>query len=154
MDWVESHKPAAPVHAHLLLAGFMWAFVGAALAGFGGLWLLQSPTSGAPWIAAAAVFVGALKSRFVLDGAARKIVGRIQERGDGRCLGGFLSARSWALVVIMAGAGRLLRGSHVARGLLGVLYIAVGTGLLLSSRVAWRAWRKARRNGTRRSGVS
>jgi len=145
MSWVEKYKPAAAVRAHLVLAGLMWTVVGAALVSFGGRWLWQLPTPAAPWLAALAVVIGAFKARFVLDRAARTIVDRIQERGDGRCLGGFLSVRSWALVAAMAGGGRLLRGSHVARGLLGVLYIAVGTALLLSSRVAWRAWCHSRR---------
>jgi hypothetical protein len=145
MGWVERYKPAAAVRAHLLLAGLMWTVVGAALVAFGGRWLWQLPTPAAPWLAALAVVIGTFKARFVLDRAARTIVDRIQERGDGRCLGGFLSVRSWALVAAMAAGGRFLRGSHVARGLMGVLYVAVGTALLLSSRVAWRAWRHSRR---------
>jgi hypothetical protein len=145
MSWVERYKPAAAVRAHLLLAGLMWTVVGAALVGFGGCWLWQLPTPAAPWLAALALAIGVFKARFVLDRAARTIVDRIRERGDGRCLGGFLSVRSWALVAAMAAGGRFLRGSHVAQGLLGVLYIAVGTALLLSSRVAWRAWRHSRR---------
>ncbi len=145
MGWVERYKPAGAVRAHLLLAGLMWTVVGAALVAFGGRWLWQLPTPAAPWLAALAVVIGTFKARFVLDRAARTIVDRIQERGDGRCLGGFLSVRSWALVAAMAAGGRFLRGSHVARGLMGVLYVAVGTALLLSSRVAWRAWRHSRR---------
>lgn len=144
MSWVERYKPAAAVRAHLVLAGLMWTVVGAALVGFGGRWLWQLPTPTAPWLAMLAVAIGIFKSRFVLDRAARRMVDRILEHGDGRCLGGFLSLRSWALVVVMAGGGRLLRGSHLARGLLGFLYLAVGTALLLSSRVAWRAWRAER----------
>jgi len=144
MRWVEKYKPAAAVRAHLLLAGLMWTVVGAALVGVGGRWLWHLPTPTAPWLAALAVVIGAFKARFVLDRAARTIADRIRERGDGRCLGGFLSVRSWALVAVMVAGGRLLRGSHVGRGLLGVLYVAVGTALLLSSRVAWRAWREER----------
>ncbi|MCK5376249.1 MAG: hypothetical protein KAJ97_04145 [Acidobacteria bacterium] len=142
---MDSHKPAAAAHVHLMLVGLMWTVVGVALVGWGGRWLWQSPIPAAPWLAVLALAIGAFKARFVLDRAARRIVDRIRERGDGRCLGGFLSIRSWALVAAMAGGGRLLRGSHLARGLLGVLYIAVGTALLLSSRVAWRAWRHSRR---------
>jgi len=140
MSWIEMHKPAASAHVHLLLAGLMWAVVGAALAGFGGRWLWQSSAAHAWWLAGSAAVVGAVKAHFVLDRAGRRIVDRIRARGDGRCLGGFLSARSWALVIAMAGAGRLLRGSEIGRGLLGFLYVAVGVGLMLSSRVAWRAW--------------
>ncbi|MFV2071807.1 MAG: hypothetical protein ACC742_04035 [Thermoanaerobaculales bacterium] len=145
MTWVNSHKPAAAAHVHLMLVGLMWAFVGAAMVGFGGRWLLQSPTPAAPWLAALALAIGSLKARFVLDRAARKIVDRIRERGDGRCLGGFLSVRSWALVIVMAGGGRILRGSHMPLSLLGVLYITVGTALLLSARIPLRAWAATRR---------
>ena len=145
--WVEIKKPAAAVPVHLMLAWLMWASVGISLVGFGGRWLWQSPTPATLWLAGLALAIGAVKARFVLDNVARRIVDRIRQRGDGRCLGGFLSLRSWALVAVMAGGGRLLRGSDVARGPLGVLYIAVGAALVLSSRVAWRAWRDSRRPG-------
>ena len=145
MGWLESHKPGAPVTVHLLLAGLMWTVVGAVLVVVGGRWLWRSEAAAASWLAALALGLGALKARFVLDRTARKTVERIRERGDGRCLGGFLSLRSWALVGIMAVFGRLLRGSHLVRHLLGFLYLAVGTALFLSSRVAWRAWRQSRR---------
>lgn len=143
-SWIESHKPAVAAHLHLLLAGLMWTAVGTALAVFGGRWLWLSRGPAAPWLAAAAVAVGVAKSRFVLDRAARRIVDRIRERGDGRCVGGFLSLGSWGFVAVMVVAGRLLRGSHIARSLLGAIYLAVGTALLLSSRIAWRAWRRRR----------
>ncbi len=123
----------------------MWAVVGAALAGFGVRWLWGAAPAAAPWIAAGAVVVGAIKSQLVLDRAARKVVERIRARGDGRCLGGFLSLSTWALVIVMIAAGRLLRGA-VTRGIVGAVYIAVGVALLLSSRHAWRAWREWRRN--------
>ncbi len=146
--WVEKSKPAAEARVHLMLAWVMWGMVGAVLVGFGGRWLWQSPTPSTPWLTGLAMAIGVFKARFVLDRAARKIVDRIRERGDGRCLGGFLSLRSWAFVAAMAGGGRILRCSHIARGLLGVLYIAVGTALLLSSRVALRAWRDSRQEST------
>ena len=147
MRWVDAHKPAAAAHAHLLLAGLMWTVVGAGLAAVGGRWLWLSPSRAAPWLAAVAIAVGIAKSRFVLDRAAHRIADRIRERGDGRCLGGFLSLRSWAFVAVMVIAGRLLRGSHIARSLLGSVYLAVGVALLLSSRVAWREWRRRRAAG-------
>jgi hypothetical protein len=145
VSWLESHKPAAPVPVHLLLAGLMWTAVGTALVVVGGRWLWRSEAAAASWLAALALVLGVLKARFVLDRTARRTVERIRERGDGRCLGGFLSIRSWALVGVMAGGGRLLRGSHLARHLLGFLYLAVGTALVLSSRLAWQAWRQSRR---------
>ena len=142
-SWAERHKPAAAVATQLMLAWMMWVVVGAALAGFGARWSWQAAPGIAPWLAAGAVMIGIVKSRFVLDRAARRVVERISVRGDGRCLGGFLSLRTWGLVILMMAAGRLLRGS-LARGIIGPLYIAVGTALCFSARVSWRAWRASR----------
>lgn len=144
MGWIESHKPAAAASVHLVLAGGLWTVVGAGLAITGGRWLWQAPGTASSWLAVAAIVVGLAKGRWVLDRAARRIVERIRDRGDDRCVGGFLSLRSWMLVVTMIVAGRVLRGSHVARYLVGALYLAVGTGLMMSSRIMWRAWRAIR----------
>jgi hypothetical protein len=128
----------------LMLAWLIWVVVGAGLAGFGARWLWQAAPASAPWIAIAAVAIGVIKSRLVLDGVARKVAERIRARGDGRCLGGFLSWRTWGLVVLMMAVGRVLRGT-LARGIVGPLYIVVGCALVLSSRYTRRAWREARR---------
>jgi hypothetical protein len=134
--WAESHKPAAAVPTQLMLAWLMWAVVGAGLACFGAWWLWAATPVAAPWVAAGAVTVGVVKSRLVLDRAARRVVDRIRARGD------FLSLRTWGLVVLMMAAGRLLRGT-LAHGIVGPLYIAVGTALCLSSRLSWHAWRES-----------
>ena len=84
-----------------------------------------------------------MKSRFILNRVVRRIVDRIRSRDDHRCIGGYLSVKSWAIVAVMMIAGRLLRGSSVSRSLVGFLYAAIGTALLLSSRHLWRNWRSA-----------
>lgn len=127
-----------------MLAGVMWLVVGAALIGFGGRWLWVALPTVAPWLAAAAVAVGLVTSRLVLDGVAERVVDRISARGDGRCVGGFLSLRTWGLVLLMMLLGRLLRGT-LSGWIVGPLYIAVGTALCVSSRRPWRAWRETRR---------
>jgi hypothetical protein len=43
---------------------------------------------------AVALAVGVVKSRAVLDRAARGVIEQIRARGDGRCVGGFLSLRT------------------------------------------------------------
>jgi len=137
--WLESHKPSASVRAHLLLAAVMWSVVGAALLTVGCRWTwTDSPLRGAGLVVVG-LLAGALKSRLVLDRAGRAIAERIEARGHGRCIGGFLSLRSWLLVLAMAGAGRLLRSLPAARTLVGVLYVIVGVALVLSSRLIWRA---------------
>jgi len=142
MNWLDRHKPAAAVPTQLMLAWLMWATVGSALVGVGVWWLWGSAPAVAPWVAAGSFVVGVVKSRLVLDAAARRVVERISARGDGRCLGGFLSVRTWGLVVLMIVGGRILRGT-LAHGIVGPIYIAVGTGLCLSSRISWRAWRES-----------
>ncbi len=118
----------------------MWTVVGALLFYFGSRWVLRSATSYAVLQVVAAAAVGAVKARLVLDRAAGRIVERIQVRGDGRCIGGFLSLKTWAVVVLMAGTGRLLRGGLLPRHLVGLLYTAIGAALLFGARNFWRAW--------------
>jgi hypothetical protein len=142
-NWAERFKPAAAVPTQLMLAWMMWMVVGSALVGFGARWLWSAAPNVALWIAVGAVAAGAVKSWLVLDPAARRVVARLLSRGDGRCLGGFLSLRTWGLVILMMAAGRLLRGSP-AHAIVGPLYIAAGTALCLSSRLSWRAWRESR----------
>jgi len=135
-------KPRAAGRTQLLLAGALWTVVGALLLGFGARWTLEAlgRPAGALTLLLA-VGAGLLKGRFVLDRAAARITDRIAARGDGRCAGGFLSWRSWLLVALMSAAGRLLRSGLLSHAIVGLLYTAIGAGLLFSSRIAWRRWR-------------
>ena len=132
--------PSAPRRTHLLAAGILWSAAGAGLAVTGARWILASPSSYAVPVLLATVAAGLLKAHFVLDGAARRIVERIEARGDGRCLGGFLSWRSWAVVIFMMIAGRALRASPLPLLARGGLYAAVGVALLGASRRLWAQW--------------
>jgi hypothetical protein len=44
-------------------------------------------------------------------------------------------------VALMSVAGRLLRSGLLSHAVVGPLYTAIGTGLLFSSRTAWKRWR-------------
>ncbi|MFH0981076.1 MAG: hypothetical protein V2A79_06015 [Planctomycetota bacterium] len=142
--WVETFKPAASRRTHLLLAAVMWTVVGALLFYFGSRWVLQAHVSHAYLQIAAAAGLGVVKARFVLDRAAGRIIARIRARGDGRCLGGFLSFKSWGLVVFMVGAGRLLRRGLLPAPVVGLLYTAIGTALVVGARNFWRAFQLER----------
>ena len=142
--FAERWKPRASRRLQLALAAGLWTVVGTGLLVAGARWTLGAAGGAAgAALLALGVALGLLKGRFVLDRAARRIAERIAERGDGRCLGGFLSARSWLLVAAMMAAGRLLRGGLLPHAVLGPLYAAIGTGLLFSSRIAWRRARGA-----------
>jgi uncharacterized membrane protein YqgA involved in biofilm formation len=120
----------------------MWSTVGFLLVLIGIHWLLNYHW--AIVLLPAVVAAAMLKSWFILDRVARRIIDRIRSRDDHRCIGGFLSLKSWLTIAAMMMAGRLLRGGSAPRLLVGCLYTTIGMALLLSSRHLWRGWRDAR----------
>jgi hypothetical protein len=132
--------PAAPARLHLLLAALLWTVVGAALTTAGTFWLLGAAGRWAAGLLVLALAIGVLKAVFVLGRTAQRTVARIRTRGDGRCIGGFLSWRSWLFVVAMMLLGRWLRGGAVPRGVVGFVYSAVGPALVVASARLWGAW--------------
>ena len=142
MRW-ERLKPAAPIRVHLFLAAALWTLPGIALFVFGLRWALLGTS---PWtfpLIVVALIAGYLKARLIMVRAADRTVQRIHERGDGRCLGGFLSWKSWLLVAVMATMGRYFRSGVLPLPVAGIIYTFVGTALLTASLVLWRAWREA-----------
>ncbi len=94
-------------------------------------------------IALVAVGIGIGKARVILLRYASRSVRRILTRGRA-CFFGLFAWSSWAFIVVMMSGGLLLRhsplvGSWWGRMLLGVLYVAVGTGLAIADVVFWRA---------------
>jgi hypothetical protein len=141
---VERFKPAASARTHLLAAAGLWTAVGLGLSVLGFIWCFSTPL---PWpflLAAVGVFAGSLKGRFVLRRLAEKNATRVIRRGDGHCLGGFLSVKTWLLVAVMMTSGMLLRRSGVPHSILGPLYAAIGTALLAGSVPLWKARRRMR----------
>ncbi|MHC4776746.1 MAG: hypothetical protein ACYTBR_15975 [Planctomycetota bacterium] len=103
-----------------------WTAVGLVLLITGARWSLGTEPGLHPVLFAAAVAAGLAKAAFVLRHAANRVVTRILEGGDDRCIGGFFSWRTWFLVAIMIIAG--------------LVYVAIGTALLFASWLPWRAW--------------
>ncbi len=134
---LERLKPSAPARVHMILAGLLWSVVGTLLASFGAVWVWSSRLPHAVLWSIVAIGIGLIKSWLVLDRAAGRIVQRIEDRGDGRCVGGFLSVGTWLLIVLMAGSGRALRAWVLPPGIAGLLYLGIGIALAASSRVIW-----------------
>jgi len=141
-EWAERFKPAARARTHLLAAALLWTVVGLGLAAAGIAWSFGSALPWSLLLAAAGVAAGTVKGRLVIRKMADWNTARIIARGDGHCLGGFLAPKTWLLIIVMMGSGILLRRSGVPRPILGVLYTAVGTGLLFGGRQLWKAWRE------------
>jgi hypothetical protein len=143
-EHLDAYKPAAPARVHLLLAALMWTVVGSVLAVVGGYWLLWASVAyPGLWLVLAAA-LGWLKARFVLLRTARRVVDRIRTRGDDRCIGGFVSWRTWAFIGLMATIGYVLRHGLLPHAVVGFIYVAVGVALLVAATSIWRAWRRFR----------
>jgi hypothetical protein len=120
--WLEARKPAASVRVHVLLATLMWTIVG--------LFLFVRGAGN----------IGVLKGRLIFDKTAERVISRILSREGDRCLGGFLSLKSWGMIVFMVFLGMSLRVSPLPGILVWGVYVAVGTGLFFSSRLFWKEW--------------
>ena len=139
--WYDRIKPQASSRTQLLLAAGMWISVGGGLLYFGASWILEDRHLGySLLLVGIGVLLGIAKAAFILDRAAAKVAERIGERGEGRCAGSFLSLRSWIMVAVMILLGRTLRGGLLPTAAAGTLYVAIGTGLIVSSRLALARW--------------
>ncbi len=136
MSWLARLKPGASTGTNLLVAALMWSFIGFYLMVRG--YLLAPPLPG--MFLLLALGLGTMKALWLIERAARKNIARIVARPDGMCLGGVYSWGMWGMVVCMMAGGRLLRNSAVPPLAVGVIYVAVGWALLLSSRLIWREW--------------
>jgi hypothetical protein len=140
MRWIDKYKPAGSTRTQALLAAGLWSLVGAGLLIAGIIW---GRASDGPWfllLLATAAGVGLLKAHFALSKTAGRIADRISGRGNGRCLGGFLSWRMWLVVLAMMLLGRVLRTGILPQALIAFIYQAVGVALLVGAISLWRAW--------------
>jgi len=133
-------RPAAAARHHLLVASLLWSVVGCVLLFFGMKWVFEAHEVVYVWLIFPALVVGILKARMVLFRAADRITGRIIARGDGKCIGGFISWKTWLLVALMIVGGRSLRAWVLPAGASGLLYGAVGIALAYGSTRMWRTW--------------
>ena len=133
-------KPGASTRTHLLLSAVLWTTIGSLLLAKGSYRLSQLGQWQSFMVMLPAIIIGSLKALVILDKSARRGIERIATFKDGTCLGAVYSIKTWILVLCMMGMGVILRNSSLPVTLLGFLYITIGWALLLSSRLAWKAW--------------
>ncbi len=138
--WLDRNKPRLGQRGQLFVAQMMWGLVGTSLLTVGLVWVLGHWGGAGVTYALLFVCLGLVKGFFVLDRAALRSIERIAARGRNACAGGFFSKWSWFLVLGMMLFGQLARHSPIPRADIGLLYVAVGTALLFSSRRFWRRW--------------
>jgi hypothetical protein len=139
-DFIQKIKPGAPAWVHLLLASLLWAAVGTFLLYRGGKAIFElTPLEGVAALAIG-ILLGWFKGAKVLRPAARKSAARILERGDGKCVGGFLSWKSWLFVAGMGFFGKWLRSAGIHPWILGPLLTGVGVALFSGALVFFGAF--------------
>jgi hypothetical protein len=139
-------KPGVSRKTLLMLSALFWSLVGIMLISKGVMKLTDIEESVAVkvLIFGAAICIGTLKSHFILDKSASRGMKRILEFKDGTCLGAIYSTKTWGLVLCMMGLGVILRNSAIPGEILCFIYFTIGWALVLSSRLAWKVWRRGK----------
>ena len=138
-EFLVRHKPGASISTHLMLAALIWSVVGFFLMVNG---FFLASLADRSWLIFLGLVLGTTKGLFILDRVARKNINRIHDFEPKACIGSVYSYKTWLLVIMMIVLGRTLRMTILPGEVVGVIYIAVGWGLMLSSRLMWLDWRR------------
>lgn len=131
--------PRATIKTRLFYAAFFWTLT-AFLLVFKGILALQG-NSLLLITVLIGTFAGILKSRFILDKVAAKIVSHIKAKPTRSCLGGMFSIWNWALIFLMFLFGRIINSIKTLSEIKTIIYLMIGIGLGFSSRKIWVAWK-------------
>lgn len=96
------------------------------------------------WLLLPALAVGAAKSAFVFRRVVRKNISRIENLAPDKskvCLFAFQSVESYLLVVLMIMIGLLLRTTPLSDLWLAMIYVAIGSALILSGPLYFLSYR-------------
>lgn len=130
---MEKWKPGVPKSILLLIAGIMWIMVGVMLNGLAYSWLRAESLKWAIFALVAGFVCSLVIHHFGFLRVVDKNLDRILPMQGRRCIFSFMPWKSYFLIAIMAAMGVLLRHSAIPKRYLAVLYIAIGTALILSS---------------------
>ena len=126
-------KPGVPKSTLLLIAGIIWISVGIMLDGISYSWLRPETTIHALSAAAVGFVCALVVHHFGFLRIVDRNLARILPMEGKRCVFSFMPWKSYILIIIMVVMGFLLRHSPIPKLYLAVLYIGIGTALILSS---------------------
>jgi hypothetical protein len=126
-------KPGVPRAVLLLAAGVMWGCVGTMLDSLAGGWLLRETRITALVALALGLAAALVIHHFGFLRIVDRNLARILPMEGKHCLFAFMPAKSYLLIAVMMTTGLLLRHSALPKRYLAVLYVAIGTALVLSS---------------------
>jgi hypothetical protein len=132
---------------HLLIAALIWTVVGAGLLTMGGIFWFHFPYLGDLdpkhlAIGGSAIGIGLAKGKFVLDKTAARVIERsaaLTATNPFKSVFEMFGGKTIALIASMMFIGYVLRVAGVSYEIRGLIYLAVGTGLLWSCRNYWRS---------------
>jgi hypothetical protein len=129
----EKWKPAVPKSGLLFLAGIIWLSIGIILDSVAYSWLKSEDLRPALLISSIGFVLALLIHHFGFLRLVDKNLGRILPMDGRRCLFSFMPWKSYILVMVMMVGGFLLRHSALPKPYLALVYLAIGTALMLSS---------------------
>jgi hypothetical protein len=133
MDTLSRLKPALPRSVLLFLSGLMWSLVGLMLCRLALRWYFSAGFQDQLALLLTGVLFALAIHQFGFSILARRNILRIQKLEEKPCMFAFMSWWNYPLVLFMIGLGLALRHSPIPKIHLGILYIGIGGGLLLSS---------------------
>ena len=129
----EKWKPGVPKNVLLLIAGILWIGTGIMLDVLSYSWLRYEH----PYDALVSSVFGFICALVIHHFGFLRIVDRNLDRilpmEGRRCVFSFMPWKSYVLIIIMVIMGIMLRHSSIPKLYLSVLYIGIGTALILSS---------------------
>jgi hypothetical protein len=139
MQSLTQFKPALPRRYLLLISGLMWSMVGLMLCRLAIKWYIAQ-NLGDHWIYILGGVVLALPiHRLGFSTFATSNINRSMQLPEKPCIFAFMSWWNYPLVAFMIALGLALRHSVIPKSYLGILYIGIGGGLILSSILYYQA---------------
>ncbi len=130
---MEKWKPAVPKSGLLFMAGMIWLSIGVMMDSIAYSWLKSENSRPVLLISAIGFVLALLIHHFGFLRIVDRNLGRILPLEGRRCLFSFMPWKSYILVIVMMFGGFLLRHSALPKSYLALLYLAIGTALMLSS---------------------
>lgn len=130
---MEKWKPAVPKTGLLFMAGMIWLCIGVMMDSIAYSWLKFEDLKPLLLISSIGFVLALLIHHFGFLRIVDRNLGRILPIEGRRCLFSFMPWKSYILVMVMMLGGFLLRHSALPKYYLALLYLAIGTALMLSS---------------------
>lgn len=126
-------KPGVSKTVLLLTAGVVWVGVGVMLNRWAYVWLQDSPGPALGWRVAIAFGAALGVHHWGFLRIVDRNLGRILPMQGRHCFFAFIPWKSYLLTALMIVIGVVLRYSQIPKQHLALLYMAIGTALILSS---------------------